>query len=47
MACGCGGTGGPGIYEVTYPSGATKQFTTEIDAKVEAAKNGGTWRKVG
>lgn len=47
MGCGCGGSpsSGPAEYVVTFPNGTTKTVTTEIDAKVAAAKAGGTWRK--
>ena len=48
MGCGCGGAAstGPSEYEVIFASGERKTVTTEIDAKVLAAKNAGTWKKV-
>jgi hypothetical protein len=47
MGCNCGGGSGngTGTFEVRFPDGSTKVYTTEIDAKVAAAKSGGTWRK--
>lgn len=45
MACACNkgtATTGKKSYTVTTPSGSTKTFTNEADAKLYAARSGGT-----
>jgi hypothetical protein len=46
MGCNCSNGSVPSNYEVKLNSGEVKTFTTEADARMAVARNGGTWRAV-